>query len=360
MSKYFILLFVWGLGSVFAAEFEIPSEVSSEAPPIEKDDPAIESLIEDAKPDPAPLPVERAPVQVGGRCDLAFTGGESVYRGFYLPSYRLSAYGNPESWMRYRLSMGQTREYSTILLPQLVPSEAWSELSRDFDSSSVRTKFGMFRPHIIPVWTNDLSDLPLSSYFESDRRVLLDKDIGVEFGVGLSDHFKTSFGVFNGNGIIGYNSNSAYAFTANISILPSTGTIRSAVGVGGYLLRQSVRGNVNFKDSWAISPFAELTSHSFSISIHGLLGGFEESTLAFWPLGGAAFLQSLFSEVLGAFVKFETLRQVPITGGFVDTLEVGGVVTPSLYWKAFLYYTSLRRPGSAYDSGARALVRVSF
>lgn len=107
--------------------------------------------------------VEREQLAVSARFDLAFLTGNSVTQGFSLPSLRVSIYGDVTSILSYRVSVGQTREFTSALLPQLIPVEAYMDLGSS-DTRSKESRFsirvGMFTPSQNPFWTPDLSDLP--------------------------------------------------------------------------------------------------------------------------------------------------------------------------------------------------------
>ena len=66
----------------------------------------------------APVREEEAPVlEMGVRIDSNYSVGVPSLQGFSVPSLRLEASGEAGPFLSYSLAAGQTREFSTLMLP---------------------------------------------------------------------------------------------------------------------------------------------------------------------------------------------------------------------------------------------------
>jgi len=291
---------------------------------------------------------------VNGRIDLAFSGGAPVAQGFFIPSMRFGAQGTISPRLEYGFSVGQTREFSTAQLPQILPVDAWMNvrvLGSD-EESSLRVKVGMFNPTLNPWWTPDLAELAIPDYQSNHRALLLDNDLGMEvhFQPG-TQRVKIRLGLFNGNGIYALNTNNAKAFTASLEASSEYGNTRLLYGVSAFAQTQSAIGSVNYKSNWVFDAYASIENGPWLAGVDIMSGGFEDSARVAYPFATGIFVTSRLAEDLHLYVRNEYLRDSPTFSGNLTVWQMGPMVTIDRAFKAFFYYESANGPAGIVNSG---------
>ncbi|MCB0416135.1 MAG: hypothetical protein H6617_06545 [Bdellovibrionaceae bacterium] len=309
--------------------------------------------------------VEREQLAVSARFDLAFLTGNSVTQGFSLPSLRVSIYGDVTSILSYRVSVGQTREFTSALLPQLIPVEAYMDLGSS-DTRSKESRFsirvGMFTPSQNPFWTPDLSDLPLPSYNRTHRELYLFRDLGAELRYeSASRNIEASVAAVNGIGIFAQNTNNSKAGALYLKGRIPFGEWNFYAGAGGMGLLQSVSGNVNYKRNWVLTGFIGVTSRFGILQGEYSVGEFETSTTYRNPTGGALMAFARISDQLKMFVRYENLVNPPTGGsGTLKVFQVGPVLELHETLTLFGTYTQTQESdGSALTHAGEVRFRLN-
>jgi len=351
MKTLFLAMAFLSAGAAWATEEELSLPPDPVAPQVDETLPSL--------PTPADLQEKTASPQapllaVNGRLDLAFSGGAPVAQGFYIPSLRLGAHGTLSRRLEYGLSLGQTREFSSAQLPQMLPVDAFmvvKVLGAD-EEFPLMLKLGMFNPTLNPWWSPDLAELSLPDYQTNHRALLLDNDVGVElqFQPG-TERLKIRLGLFNGNGIYSLNTNNARAFNVSIETNYRVGDATLLVGLSSYTQTQSAAGSVNYKSNWLFDGYASIQNNTWLIGADILSGGFEDSTRTVYPLGTGFFILSQLTEDLHAYGRYEYLQNSPTSGGDLTTWQLGPMITIDRNFKAFFYYESTDSAAGIVSSG---------
>lgn len=267
-------------------------------------------------------------LQVSARLDSNFTAGNGVVQGFSLPSLRLSVQGDVSPHLGYRVSAGQTREFSSALLPQLMPVEGFIDAATaDRRGSSKRATFrvGMFTPTINPWWSPDLTEVAAPDYHESHRSLFLSRDIGAELGWrNGSGSISLGLGAFNGIGVFGQNTNNSRAFNAYLSTRWAFGDIELSLGAAGFARLQATAGNVNYRKQIVGTGWGSI---SFSgITLYGdLFGGtVEDSVRSLLPFGGSVVVVLPLTGSIRLFGRAEWLDENPASNGGLLSRFQGG------------------------------------
>ena len=304
------------------------------------------------------------------RIDGSYSGGGAVSQGFSIPSIRLSGFGQVGKYLDYRLSLGQTREFSTASLAQVLPVEAYVVFNvmavEKRADNNLRLKAGLFSPSFNPVWTPDLSYLNLPDFNATHRALFLSREAGGEVSFEAFNHLlEVSVGAFNGTGVFAENTNNAKAFTAFASLNVPLNSWKLSLGTGNYILNQSVEGSVNYKKSWASDVFlvVEVPELRSQIAVDAFLSHFEQqsgdSIRGISPYGGAAVLNLGLGGWLGLFGRYEYATKSPVLSGEIRQFQLG----PEIYFdenvKAFVTYTQLTS-GGAKDKMVTARFRLSL
>lgn len=295
--------------SVYAAEPE--AEILPEAPPLAE---SSTQAGEVAAPTLFGSLSQRQLLMVGLRLDAAYQGGGMVTQGFSLPSVRLTAWGDAGNSISYRFSAGQTREFSSALLPVLMPVEGYIDLHTESSLFSGRAaefklRLGLFTPSFVPWWTPDLSDVPLPDYHETHRRLFLSRDLGAELSVAWG---KTVFyaGAFNGSGIFSLNTNNSRAFTAGARTQFSMGKVDWTWGVSFLFHEQADPASVNFKQDWMTDVYTslEIPGTAWRLTAEAFGGQQNDSVQSTGPFGTAATLQAPLFRGVKLFTRAEFLN----------------------------------------------------
>ena len=288
---------------------------------------------------------ERSVLGFGARIDLAFQGGDPAEQGFSLPSVRLTAFGHAASFFGYRLSLGQTREFSTVALPQILPVEAYFHVDSDQHGRgrlpTLRLTAGLFTPTLSPWWTPDLSALDVPDYALVHREVFIGRDLGAEVETEIfPDRLHVAVGVFNGIGPIATNSNNSRAYTGFVRGGVPVGELAVLVGAGGYLLSQSAPGNINFRKAWGGSAFLgiEWRSRGALLGVEVVGGDFEDNLRTVLARGAAALAFSPEFWSMRLFTRYESLSPAPSTGKALRRFQIGPVYHPYPPLKAFFIF----------------------
>lgn len=354
-----LAILVLGLGPTFGDD-EIPREDDSK--PVVSERPL-------SQPTPAVEKKEQSPTNTLGmnlRIDTSYSGGGSVYQGFTVPSIRLSGFGNIGRHLNYRLSLGQTKEFSTASLAQILPVEAYIVFNVnpiDTDpSSNLRFKAGLFSPTFNPVWTPDLSYLNIPDFNETHRALFLSREAGAEL---IYEPFKKwleiGLGAFNGTGIFAQNTNNAKAFTAFLKLNIQMQSWLLSIGTGDYILKQATEGSVNYKSAWVSDAFltVEVPTLKAQLTLDVFTSQFEDSVRTINPVGGSALLTFGINNWLGIFGRYEYATKSPVLGGCIRQFQLG----PEIYFddnvKSFITY-SRQEVGGAEDRTLMVRLRLNI
>ena len=301
------------------------------------------------------------------RVDGAYSGGGAVYQGFSIPSIRISGFGDVGKYLNYRLSLGQTREFSTATLPQLLPVEAYVVFNvrpEDGDSvSNLKFKAGLFSPSFNPLWSPDLTDVNMPDFNETHRALFLSREAGAEI---IYEPFKKylelALGAFNGTGVFAQNTNNSKAFTAYLKIsVPIGSDCIFSLGTGNYILKQSNEGSVNYKSVRVSDGFAgiEILSVKTKLMIDAFTSQFDDSVKGINPMGGSIVFNLGLGRYFGLFAKYEFATKSPVLSGKIRQLQAG----PELYFdenvKAFVTYAELEAGGTT-DRSMMIRLRLSI
>lgn len=255
---------------------------------------------------------------LGLRVDTSYFAGSVLQQGFALSSVRLSAWGNSGSYISYRFSLGQTREFSSILLPQLTPVEAWVDFhtasKSDWNAKSrLNWRVGMFTPTFNPWWSPDLADMQvlLPDYNTTHKIAFLNRDIGTELTVEpVADRLYLTAGVFNGNGIFAFNTNAAKAFTFSLQTKIPLYESRLWVGASGYLMDQADPTSISFRNNgiWNFFTAWEYPNWKTWLTFELFGGELNDATRTSYPFGAAASLQFRAFKGFRWFSRAESMR----------------------------------------------------
>lgn len=300
---------------------------------------------------------------VGARFDTAFILGGAVSQGFSLPSVRLTAFGDAAKWIHYRLSLGQTREFSSALLPQITPVEAYVDLGaeRVLNENGLRWRLGMFTPTLNPWWSPDLSDLAIPDYNESHRRIFLSRDLGTELAIGVARDLTLFAGAFNGNGIVGLNTNNARAFTAGVRFDFDWARWKFSTMLSGFTSYQASLGSVNYKND-AVGDLSLMVKHEdwgVTVGADFMVGNFRSYLTSNNPLGGSFFTEISLSQGVRLFARAEVLSRVPTTNYTLNHFQLGPEVTLGQYIRAYFLYDYLYA-GTSAENTFLGRVRLSL
>ncbi len=296
---------------------------------------------------------------LGLRLDTAYNAGATPAQGFSIPSVRLTVWGDVGKFASYRLSLGQTREFSSVLLPQIVPVEAFVDLNSSSEvetSSSPRIRFrtGLFTPTFNPWWTPDLSSLAIPDYGEMHRSFLVGRDMGAEL---LFDPFRErlSFfaGYFNGTGILGFNTNNAKAFTAGVRTAFELGGGTLQFGLSAMARLQADPSSVNFRSD-LVGNFYLCFDHpdsGFQLGAELLSAELNDSVRTAYPFGGAVILQLPVFEGVRLFTRGEVLKGSGTGNGLIRNAQVGPVLDLHKALQAYVFYQYLENGGSPENIG---------
>lgn len=255
---------------------------------------------------------------LGLRTDTSYFAGSVLQQGFALSSVRLTAWGSSGNYISYRLSLGQTREFSTVLLPQITPVEAWVDFHTsargDWSAKSRMTwRIGMFTPTYNPWWSPDLADMQVlvPDYLESHKAIFISRDLGTELTVEpISDRLSLTVGAFNGNGIFSHNTNAAKAFTFSLQGKIPVYESKIWLGASGYLMDQADPSSISFKSNgvWNVFTAWEYPRWKLWTAVEVFGGELNDSTRISFPFGGAAMMQFRMVRGLRFYARGEAMR----------------------------------------------------
>lgn len=307
------------------------------------------------QPQPNPAAAYLNILTIGARLDTAASISSPTYQGFSIPSIRLTAFGRTIPQVDYRLSLGQTREYSSVLLPQILPVEAYIDLFPNrilVEEESVRFRIGMFTPLFNPWWTPDLSEIPFPDYQTTHSALFISRDIGAEVTLPLlPEQLKLSLGIVNGNGIFGLNTNSSKAVTAQVVATFPIENSKIKFGWGGYTLKQATQGSVNYKSNWVSNFFASFESATVLLSGEASFARFTDSTRAVTPFGTAGALRVKLLESFFVFIRGESLVNPPSGASGLNRIQAGPILTIGDSLSVYGFFNHLRVGSSNQRSG---------
>jgi hypothetical protein len=332
----------------------------------------LEEAIADAPPLAAPTPVpekrranlfgtlnDQQLLLVGVRIDAAYTGGGAVVQGFTIPSVRLTAWGRAGDLIAYRFSMGQAKEFSSVLLPTLMPTQAYvdfnSSSAMDWDPHSRLTmRFGLFTPTFNPWWSPDLSDVPLPDFNESHKALFLGRDVGAELLLEpIVGRLQFHVGMFNGSGIFATNTNNARAFTAGVQGSIFMGGTKWTMGLSALLRDQADPTNVNFRSDAIGNLFSSLEFAGSNFKLTGELfgGALNDTTRSAQPFGGAGALYVPLIPGVRLFARAEVLRGTGVGTGFLRNGQFGPILDLHKSTQTYVFYQYLDTGGSIEHMG---------
>ncbi len=312
-------------------------------------------VVEDELPVPQPTPL----LNLGLRLDSAYNVGGAVSQGFSLPSMRLTAWGQANENLAYRLSVGQAKEFSSALLPLLMPVQAYVELSTQSGPewtgpSKLILRLGLFSPTFNPWWTPDLADITLPDFGEAHKALFLSRELGAEavwepWGSRLAFYG----GAFNGTGLMGANTNNSRAFTFGMRTRLPIGWAQWELGVSGSLREQADPGNVNFRSDGVWNLYSSLEFDGSPLRFTGELfgGSLNDSTRSAKPFGGAGSVTiPLFSGVR-FFLRAEWLRNTGTGNGMLRHGQFGPVFDLHKTLQAYVFYQYLENSSAPENLG---------
>jgi len=284
---------------------------------------------------------------LGLRLDSAFSAGAPAQQGFAVPSVRVTLHGDISTNASYRLSLGQTREFSTVMLPQILPVEAYIDIATGRNDgmsaeSLLNWRIGMFTPTFNPWWTPDLTDVDLPDYHETHKQLFISRDLGTEISYEVRPGgLKFGAGAFNGNGIVALNSNSSKAFTGYLSQGIQFPGLKWTLGASGYTLVQSDPDSINYKSYLVGNVYSafHFEKIALDLKVEFFAGSFRDSTQNFSSAGGAGTLYVGILPWLRLFTRGESVSN-PVTTQFAQYrhFQIG----PSFYLgeglKAYTFY----------------------
>lgn len=286
-------------------------------------------------------------LKIGVRIDPGLSLGSPTQQGFALNSVRLSLSGDLNETFDYRLSFGQTREFSSALIPQITPVEAYltAKSPRFGILPALKARVGLFTPSFHPLWSPDLSDLDIIDYSAAHRDLFIGRDLGLEAAFSSSSTgFTLGGGIFNGIGPTTINSNSTKAFL---------GFVRQqwgkesyfALGASGYWLGQSAIGSINYKANSMGLVYFDVNLARPGVRLVGemLYGTFEDSTRTTRPSGGGVTAWAKIIEGIRLYLRYSEISSSPVGSGLGRQQWLGGPVfdlAPEI--KLFAHYEVLR------------------
>jgi hypothetical protein len=256
-------------------------------------------------------PTETKAINTHVRFDGNFFTGSGGVEGFSLPSYRLSLFGVVSPHIRYRMSLGQAREFSSVLLPQVVPVEAFAVFAAGNRKKNHATiTAGLFAPSLVPWWTPDLSDLPIPEYASVHRAMLLGRELGTELTVAVvPGSVEASVAFVNGTGIFGSQSGATRAVTGMVRAAFGTPAIRVMLGAGGYYLTVGTLGTSQFRQQTVVDAFLQLRVPRLGVMLgaDAIFGQYVDAFRKLAPSGGNVFLLANVASWADGFGRYEFL-----------------------------------------------------
>ncbi len=297
---------------------------------------------------------------VGLRSDFAFSAGGAVEQGFSLAGLRLNISGEVAPSFDYRVALAPSREFSSVLISQVTPVEAWIQF-RDGREAQLLWKIGMFAPQLNPYLTADLADLPIPNVARTHRATLLSRELGTEvtFRPGRLD---LSAGFFNGNGIVALNTNNAKAFTGSGVLHFALGDgARLKIGLSAYSLRQSELGSINLIANsigsiFAIWQLGEVTQVGLDIAT----GRLRDSSRYVGVSGVTATAFIGLTQSVRAYLRTEVLRYSPAFEPNLNRLQLGPAFDPFRGLRVFSYYEYFDDGRGNSENALQFLVRLSL
>ena len=301
------------------------------------------------------------------RFDVAFSGGEPTQQGFTTPHFYLGVEGLASQWMSYRLTVSPAREYSSALLPHLVPTEAFFRItnvpiSETRDKASIALNFGLFSPDINPLWTPDIGELWIPDFFVGQRQLYLSREIGLQVtATPLPDRWTISAGYFNGNGVFGFNTNNSRAITGYTKFVVPIGGWRFFVGGGAFQFTQGTPGTTNYRSHLVANPFigVDYEPLTMNVSLEGWLGNYEDVALRRHPRGFVVSARAGHPRVQG-FVRYFNLSAAPTSSGYLSELHTGLATDPFPHLKMFLYFAQLKGRAASAENSVNLRARFAF
>jgi hypothetical protein len=305
-------------------------------------------------------------LNVGSRFDANFSGGGAVAQGFAIPSARLSVYGDAGEYIKYRFSLGQTREFSSALLPQMLPVEAYvdagTQKSEGDGTASLRVRFGLFAPQFNPWWTPDLGDIRMSDYHETHKALFLSREMGVEvLFAPFHEWLELAVAYVNGSGIFAENTNNAKTFTAFAKFSADLNVLRLSLGAGAFILNQSMKGSVNFKTNSATDVFLELAlpDNRTKLQVDGFVSRYEDATRGLSPSGGALALHLGLTSWASLFGRYESATGNPIVAGRIRQFQIGPIFDLTRSLTTYVDYAH-RESGGAKENIFEVRARLTI
>ncbi len=306
-------------------------------------------------------------LNVKARFDAAFSGGEPTNQGFTIPHFYLGVDGVASSWMTYRLSVSPAREYSSALLPNLVPTEAFFRITSETQNQlnkkpNVALNFGLFSPNLNPLWTPDIGELWIPDFFVGQRLLFLNREIGIEFSASpVPDRIEVSAGYFNGNGVFGFNTNNSRALTGFARWMIPIDGWRFSVGGGGFHFTQGTAGSTNYRSNYILNPFVGLDYEPLTLNfaIEGWLGNYEDVSVRRQPKGVVLSLRMGHPRLQG-FIRYSNLASTPTLLGHLLELHSGIISEPFPHLKLFLYYQRIDGRGLSPENSVNLRARFAL
>ncbi|MBY0371435.1 hypothetical protein K2X33_12160 [bacterium] len=289
---------------------------------------------------------------VGLRLDASYQAGGVVVQGFSIPSVRLTAWGEAGEHISYRFSLGQTREFSTVLLPVVLPVEGYIDLhtpERLGQGSEWSLKFGLFTPTFNPWWSPDLSGVALPDYNETHRALFIGRDIGAEIRYEPVKDVLIHVGAFNGSGLFNLNTNNSKALTGGLRATFHVGNLQWMWGAAGFYHQQADSASVNYRSDWVANVFTEMRFEGtdWRIGAECFGGMLTDSIRTTGPFGMAATLQTPFFPGTKLFGRLETLNGPQN----IQHAQAGTILDLDPALAAYIFYRYLDRGNGPENIG---------
>ncbi len=272
------------------------------------------------------------------KTDLGFRAFDPTDQGFSLKHLRFGVKGDLNEQVSYHFSIGTVREFSSVLLPQLITEEAFIVFGEEF----IKGKFGIFSPFLNSFWSTELLDSPLPSYSKVHEELLIKRDIGVELS-SLINNINFTLGAFNGSGIISLNSTNSKLFTVSFSPNFQIGDHYLKSGFSVYYLSQS-QGQDNYIEKIIGNLFLDWKYNIITSYVDLMYGKLSDNSRLSDAFGSTFFFMIRIFDFIDPFINI----------GFLDSkntkslkiYQVGSKLDFINKVNFFIYYELMAYPSS--------------
>lgn len=357
MKRFIGLLLAFAVhGSAFGEGVKV--EELQDAPPLTA---TSAQTKKEAETPAAPL------LAVGLRADVSFSAGRPTDQGFSMPGLRLNFSGEIARAVDYKVSLAPSREFSSVLIPQILPVDAWLQIHNGAHDAwnsepSLIWKVGMFAPTSSPNYSSDLADLPIPDYAKTHQATLLFRELGTELTVHPVGGIALTGGIFNGSGIIALNTNNSKALTgAALGRFELGGDTSLHFGISGYSSRQSDSGSVNFISNGIGNGFVTLRlGEHTQLGIDIVTGKLQDASRSVSVFGFTGTAVVGLSSWLKAYFRGEALRYAPLTEPRMNRVQLGPILEPLKNLRLFVFAEHTDDSTGATENAFQCLMRLTL